>query len=130
MRSDEAARQMTALELILSKVSVRLGLGNSDAEIVEALSNALLEAYRLGGVEALEVAPFEVVVFASETHPTADEVNKVSAHGWEPFSICQGMVKASGFPGLKAKHVPGWVIWCKRRTQPKTEGAALVASEA
>ena len=122
-RNMEAARQASALELVLSKAVILLNLDKDPKtmpDAIAALSNVLLEAYGLGAVEVLQVQPFENREVAYPGRVTPEALNRMGLDGWEPWFLTECLVPAhvNGKPGVD--DVPGMLVRYKRRCSPAT----------
>jgi hypothetical protein len=125
MRSDTAARQASKLETILAKALLNMPAGHSDehtANTVSEISLCLMEAYALGGVEALQVAPWQYTEVAYRDRVTVDALNRQGAQGWEAWAITDVLLPKHA--GETTPSVPGHLVRYRRRVAPKELGAA------
>jgi hypothetical protein len=120
MRSDIATRQANKLEAILSKALLNMPAGATDehtANTVAEISECLLEAYALGGLEALERAPWEYHEVADRERPEVAHLNRQGALGWEAWTLTEVMIPAPA-GATSREPTPGWLVRYKRRRAP------------
>ncbi len=121
MRSDAAARQHTDMEKAMLKAILNLPPMPADthAHVVTNISCALVEAYNLGAIEVLEVAPWETTEIAYPERPEPKHLNIMARQGWEPWDIANVMMpKVAGGPD---KNMLGFLVRYKRRAKPQAE---------
>ena len=121
MRSDTAARQASALEKVAAKVFVRLGIGGdvtADEEIATGISDALLEAYSLGAIEAVQQVPWETTEVAYRHRAAPDDMAPMTRQGWEPWMVSETMVPKHAAQAKGGEMVKAYLVRFKRRIAP------------
>lgn len=138
MRSHEAGIQATALERVTIKLLTRLNLSQFDDMdmMVAAIGDTVLEAYALGGVEALAIAPLEAKEVVFRARPTPALMGALLNDGWQPWAITEtswrsfegepdkaipaGWKRAKGEPHRNIVTHHGWIVRFTRRAVPRT----------
>lgn len=149
MRTHKAGQQATTLEKVVAKLLTRLGFdqdGDGEAvDVMQAVGDALLEAYALGAVEAVDTIPLEGAEVIYRTRPTPALLGLMLRQGWKPWAISdtswqafedepdkplpKGWKKAPGEPARKRINYTGWVVRFTRRVPPAAQDAQPEAAK-
>lgn len=122
MRNDAEARQGAEVERLLSKAIMNLPEGmdrETMAVVVGNISNAMLETYMLGALEAMQGAPWEVTEVAHFERVEPRHMLPMVKQGWEPWDIANVMAPPNPLDKTgNSKSRPGFLVRYKRRLAP------------